>query len=62
MEKKKSVSGDTERKEFWCIIENDNRERRIAMDYSVLETSSLFRGIPAKELRDDLEKTSHHEI
>ena len=30
------------------------------MDYSVLETSSLFRRIPAKELRDDLEKTPHH--
>ena len=30
------------------------------MDYSVLETSSLFAGIPAKELRDDLEKTPHH--
>lgn len=30
------------------------------MDYSVLETSSLFRGIPAKELRNDLEKTPHH--
>ena len=27
------------------------------MDYSVLETSSLFKGIPAKELRDDLEAT-----
>ena len=30
------------------------------MDYSVLETSSLFKGIPAKELRNDLEATSHH--
>ena len=30
------------------------------MDYSVLETSSLFKGIPAKELRDDLEATPHH--
>ena len=30
------------------------------MDYSVLETSSLFKGIPAKELRDDLEATPYH--
>lgn len=30
------------------------------MDDSVLETSSLFKGIPAKELRDDLEATPHH--
>ena len=30
------------------------------MDYSVLETSSLFAGIPAKELRDDLESAPHH--
>ena len=30
------------------------------MNYSVLETSSLFKGIPAKELRDDLEATPHH--
>ena len=30
------------------------------MDFSVLETSSLFAGIPAKELRDDLESTPHH--
>ena len=30
------------------------------MDYSVLETSSLFKVIPAKELRDDLEATPHH--
>ena len=30
------------------------------MDYSVLETSSLFAGIPAKELRDDLESALHH--
>ena len=30
------------------------------MDYSVLETSSLFKGIPAKELRDDLETIPHH--
>lgn len=30
------------------------------MDYSVLEASSLFKGIPAKELRDDLEATPHH--
>ena len=29
------------------------------MNYSVLETSSLFKGIPAKELRDDLEATPH---
>ena len=30
------------------------------MDDSVLETSSLFKVIPAKELRDDLEATPHH--
>ena len=30
------------------------------MDFSVLETSSLFAGIPVKELRDDLESTPHH--
>ena len=30
------------------------------MTYSVLETSSLFKGIPAKELRDELEATPHH--
>ena len=29
------------------------------MDYSVLESSTLFHRIPAKELRDDLEKISH---
>ena len=30
------------------------------MDYSVLEKSSLFAGIPARELRDDLEAVPHH--
>ena len=30
------------------------------MDYSVLESSSLFKGIPARELRDILEVTPHH--
>ena len=30
------------------------------MDYSVLEKSTLFRGIPAKELRDTLETVPHH--
>ena len=30
------------------------------MDYSVLEKSTLFSGIPAKELRDDLEAVPHH--
>ena len=30
------------------------------MDYSVLEKSSLFRGIPAKELRETLEAVPHH--
>lgn len=30
------------------------------MDYSVLEASTLFRGIPARELREDLERTPHH--
>ena len=30
------------------------------MDYSVLEKSALFSGVPAKELRDDLEAVPHH--
>ena len=30
------------------------------MDYSVLEKSALFAGIPAKELWDDLETVPHH--
>ena len=30
------------------------------MDYSVLETSTLFSGVPTKELRDDLEAVPHH--
>ena len=30
------------------------------MNYSVLEKSSLFAGIPARELRDDLEAVPHH--
>lgn len=30
------------------------------MDYSVLERSALFRGIPAQELRSVLENTPHH--
>ena len=30
------------------------------MDYSVLEKSSLFRGIPAKEMRENLEAVPHH--
>ena len=30
------------------------------MDYSVLESSALFQRIPAKDLRDDLEKIPHH--
>ena len=30
------------------------------MDYSVLEKSTLFRGIPARELRTALESTPHH--
>ena len=30
------------------------------MDYSVLEKSTLFSGVPAKELRDDLEAAPHH--
>ena len=30
------------------------------MDYSVLEQCVLFQGIPANELREDLEKTPHH--
>ena len=30
------------------------------MDYSVLERSTLFRGIPAQELRNVLESTPHH--
>ncbi len=30
------------------------------MDYTVLEKSTLFSGVPAKELRDDLEAVPHH--
>ena len=30
------------------------------MDYSVLENSTLFRGVPAKDLRAYLEETPHH--
>ena len=30
------------------------------MDYPVLEKSALFSGVPAKELRDDLEAVPHH--
>ena len=30
------------------------------MDYSVLEKSTLFSGVPAKELRDDLEAVPHY--
>ena len=30
------------------------------MDYSVLERSTLFRGVPAQELRNVLENTPHH--
>lgn len=30
------------------------------MDYSVLEKSSLFKSIPVKELREDLEAVPHH--
>lgn len=30
------------------------------MDYSVLEKSTLFKGIPAKDLREVLEQTMHH--
>ena len=30
------------------------------MDYSVLEKSSLFSGVPAKELRVVLEAVPHH--
>ena len=30
------------------------------MDYSVLEKSTLFSGVPAKELRDDLKAVPHH--
>ena len=30
------------------------------MDYTVLENSTLFRGVPAKELRVYLEETPHH--
>ena len=33
---------------------------RVAMDYSVLEKSTLFKGIPAKDLRENLEQTTHH--
>ena len=30
------------------------------MNYSVLENSALFSGVPAKELRDILETVPHH--
>ena len=30
------------------------------MDYTVLENSTLFRGVPAKDLRAYLEETPHH--
>ena len=30
------------------------------MDYTVLEKNILFSGIPAEELRDDLEAVPHH--
>ena len=30
------------------------------MDYSVLEKSTLFQGVPAKDLRVYLEETPHH--
>ena len=30
------------------------------MDYSILEKSTIFSGIPVKELRDDLEAVPHH--
>ena len=30
------------------------------MDYSVIEKSTLFKGVPAKGLRDVLEGTMHH--
>ena len=30
------------------------------MDFSVLEKSTLFSGVPTKELRDDLEAVPHH--
>ncbi len=30
------------------------------MDYSVLEISTLFQGVPAKDLRVYLEETPHH--
>ena len=35
-------------------------EGRSMMDYYVLEKSTLFSGVPAVELREDLEKTPHH--
>ena len=30
------------------------------MDYTILENSTLFRGVPAKDLREYLEETPHH--
>ena len=42
------------------MIDGSIREEESAMDYSVLEASTLFRGIPARELREDLERTPHH--
>ena len=34
--------------------------RRHSINYSVLEKSSLFKGIPAKELQECLETVPHH--
>ena len=42
------------------MIDGSIREEESAMDYSVLKASTLFRGIPARELREDLERTPHH--
>ncbi|MGX8703629.1 MAG: Crp/Fnr family transcriptional regulator, partial [bacterium] len=30
------------------------------MDYSILERSALFKGLPAEKLREVLESTPHH--
>ena len=48
-------------KYFSCIIKAAvNRRENDTMDYSVLEKSSLFFGIPASELREALAEIPHH--
>ena len=37
-----------------------NEKGDLIMDYSVLERSTLFRGVPAERLREVLQNTPHH--